>query len=58
MHQVGLIDKWLNDYLPTKDRCWSNVLSSESQTHTVNLDDMQGSFFLLFLGNDKCLEFN
>nr|WVD93703.1 ionotropic receptor 93a [Graphosoma rubrolineatum] len=50
MHQVGLIDKWMIDYLPTKDRCWSNTLSSESQTHTVNLDDMQGSFFLLFLG--------
>ncbi|XP_024083704.1 ionotropic receptor 93a isoform X2 [Cimex lectularius] len=50
MHKVGLIEKWLVDYLPKKDRCWSSTLSSESNTHTVNMDDMQGSFFLLFLG--------
>lgn len=51
MHKVGLIQKWLVDYLPKRDKCWDAKLSGESNTHTVNMDDMQGSFFLLFLGN-------
>lgn len=50
MHRVGLINKWLHDYLPMKDRCWSTVHANEVNNHTVNLDDMQGSFFVLFLG--------
>uniref|UniRef100_T1HWR6 Uncharacterized protein n=1 Tax=Rhodnius prolixus TaxID=13249 RepID=T1HWR6_RHOPR len=50
MHKVGLIQKWLVDYLPKRDKCWDAKLSGESNTHTVNMDDMQGSFFLLFLG--------
>ncbi|XP_026467499.1 ionotropic receptor 93a-like [Ctenocephalides felis] len=50
MHQMGLIQKWLASYLPKKDRCWNSGKSSEVQNHTVNMDDMQGSFFVLFLG--------
>lgn len=51
MHQVGLIQKWLKDYLPKKDRCWKNRQHIvEVNNHTVNMDDMQGSFFVLFLG--------
>lgn len=50
MHRVGLINKWLKDYLPMKDRCWNTLYSSEVNNHTVNLNDMQGSFFVLFLG--------
>lgn len=50
MHQVGLIDKWLRDYLPKKDRCWSSSSLLEANNHSVNLGDMQGSFFVLFLG--------
>lgn len=47
---MGLIQKWLASYLPKKDRCWNSGKSSEVQNHTVNMDDMQGSFFVLFLG--------
>ncbi|KAK9509540.1 hypothetical protein O3M35_006837 [Rhynocoris fuscipes] len=50
MHKVGLIKKWLVDYLPKRDICSDGKLNGESDTHTVNMDDMQGSFFLLFLG--------
>ncbi|KAJ8961600.1 hypothetical protein NQ314_005917, partial [Rhamnusium bicolor] len=50
LHQVGLIQKWLQDYLPKKDRCWKNRHIVEVNNHTVNMDDMQGSFFVLFFG--------
>ncbi|KAF6200681.1 hypothetical protein GE061_005125 [Apolygus lucorum] len=50
MHKAGLINKWLEDSLPGKDKCWMNTLSSSSSTHTVNMSDMQGCFFLLFMG--------
>lgn len=47
---MGLIHKWLNNYLPKRDRCF-NINYNEVNNHTVNLDDMQGSFFVLFIGN-------
>ncbi|XP_054283701.1 uncharacterized protein LOC129000742 [Macrosteles quadrilineatus] len=50
MHRLGLVRKWMVDYLPSRDRCWGNLYASEVNNHTVNLDDMQGSFFLLLLG--------
>nr|XP_018916090.1 PREDICTED: glutamate receptor ionotropic, delta-1 [Bemisia tabaci] len=50
MHQMGLIHKWITDALPKKDRCWSKSVVNEVTKHSVNLDDMQGCFFLLFLG--------
>lgn len=50
MHQVGLIQKWLTKYLPKRDRCWNIGKVAEVNNHTVNLDDMQGCFFVLFLG--------
>ncbi|XP_050293416.1 ionotropic receptor 93a [Anthonomus grandis grandis] len=50
LHQMGLIQKWLQDYLPKKDKCWMKKRSIEVNNHTVNLDDMQGSFFVLFIG--------
>ncbi|KAJ8957262.1 hypothetical protein NQ318_007826, partial [Aromia moschata] len=49
LHQVGLIHKWLQNYLPRRDRCWKNRHIIEVNNHTVNMDDMQGSFFVLFL---------
>lgn len=52
LHQVGLIQKWLEDYLPKKDRCWKKQNTLEVNNHTVNLDDMQGSFFVLLIGNN------
>lgn len=50
MQQVGLIDKWLRDYLPKKDRCSVGSSVLEANNHSVNLGDMQGSFFVLFFG--------
>lgn len=49
MQHVGLIEKWMMEYLPKRDKCWKNK-QTEVTNHTVNLDDMQGSFFVLFLG--------
>lgn len=37
--------------MPKKDRCWKNKHIVEVNNHTVNLDDMQGIFFVLLLGN-------
>jgi hypothetical protein len=52
MHKAGLIVKWLNKYLPKRDRCWkTSIISQEAMNHTVNLSDMQGSFFVLVLGS-------
>lgn len=48
---MGLIQKWLENYLPKKDRCWKKQNTLEVNNHTVNLDDMQGSFFVLLIGN-------
>ncbi|XP_072932886.1 ionotropic receptor 93a [Epargyreus clarus] len=51
MHKAGLISKWLSAYLPKRDQCWkTSSVSQEVNNHTVNLRDMQGSFFVLFLG--------
>lgn len=49
MHKVGLINKWLVDTLPKKDQCWTNT-QLEVTNHKVNLNDMQGSFIVLLLG--------
>ncbi|PSN38342.1 Ionotropic receptor 93a [Blattella germanica] len=50
LHQSGLIYKWYVDHHPRKDRCWGTSRIMEATTHTVNLDDMQGSFIVLGLG--------
>lgn len=50
MHQAGLIYKWYLEHLPRKDRCWTTSRIMQATTHVVNLDDMQGSFFVLGLG--------
>nr|QBB73018.1 ionotropic receptor [Protaetia brevitarsis] len=50
LHQVGLIEKWLKDYLPKRDKCFKTRSNSNVNNHTVNLDDMQGCFFVLFFG--------
>lgn len=51
MQKVGLIQKWIQDNLPERDKCWESLISKEANNHKVNLYDMQGSFFLLFFGN-------
>ncbi|KAK5650424.1 hypothetical protein RI129_001453 [Pyrocoelia pectoralis] len=50
LQQVGLVEKWYQSYLPKKDRCFQVTRVTEVTNHTVNLDDMQGSFFVLLLG--------
>lgn len=50
LHQNGLIDKWLKQYMPKKDKCFKVRNVAEANNHTVNMDDMQGSFFVLFFG--------
>lgn len=49
MHQMGFIEKWLQKYLPKKDKCSKNK-QLEITNHTVNLNDMQGCFMVLLLG--------
>jgi hypothetical protein len=53
MHQAGLIYKWYLEHLPPKDRCWTTSRIMQATTHVVNLDDMQGSFFVLGLGETE-----
>lgn len=51
MLQMGFIQKWLTEFLPTKDRCSTiGIHSTEIENHTVNLNDMQGCFFVLIAG--------
>lgn len=50
LHQVGLISRWIKEYLPKKDRCSKENTMNEVDNHTVNLDDMQGCFILLLFG--------
>lgn len=56
LQQMGFIQKWLAEYLPTKDRCWNGGKMVEIENHTVNLNDMQGCFLVLFAG--KCVRFS
>lgn len=50
LQQMGFVQKWLAEYLPTKDRCWSGGKMVEIENHTVNLNDMQGCFLVLLAG--------
>ncbi|KAK8399557.1 hypothetical protein O3P69_003545 [Scylla paramamosain] len=46
----GLIQKWKQDYWPKKNKCSTTAYGGGDATRTVSLSDMQGSFFLLFIG--------
>lgn len=51
MFEAGLIDKWIERWMPVKDQCSaSGAANRETDNHKVNLHDMQGIFFILFLG--------
>jgi hypothetical protein len=56
LHQAGLIYKWYLEHLPRKDRCWTTSRIMQATTHIVNLDDMQGSFFVLGLGENTNIQ--
>ncbi|KAL7015643.1 hypothetical protein ACKWTF_016567 [Chironomus riparius] len=50
LHQMGLIQRWIKEYLPRKDRCTKQSSIIEVLNHIVTTDDMQGSFLVLILG--------
>jgi len=52
MQQAGLMDLWLKSAMPRRDRCWvtPQSLATEVNSHSVNLDDMHGSFIVLGMG--------
>lgn len=51
LQQMGFVQKWLAEYLPTRDRCWSGTNKLvQIENHTVNLNDMQGCFLVLLVG--------
>lgn len=45
------MNKWLANRLPIRDSCSDSLMNTfEAANHKVNLEDMQGIFFVLFLG--------
>lgn len=55
MHESGLMNKWITEQIPTKDKC-SDISSNQGvDERKVNVTDMQGIFFVLFMGNVFCL---
>ncbi|THK33261.1 ionotropic receptor 93a [Diachasma alloeum] len=51
MHESGLMDKWIANRFPTQDSCSDSLMGGfEAANHKVDLEDMQGIFFILILG--------
>ncbi|XP_018027085.1 ionotropic receptor 93a [Hyalella azteca] len=50
MLKGGLVQKWMQDHWPKKDRCSASAYGDGDGMRTVSLADMQGSFVLLGLG--------
>lgn len=52
MQQAGLMESWMRSAMPRRDRCWvtPQSLATEVNSHSVNLDDMHGSFIVLGMG--------
>nr|QNL15115.1 ionotropic receptor 93a [Aulacocentrum confusum] len=51
MQEAGLLNKWTADRIPVKDQCSEGgIIARETDNHKVNLEDMQGIFFILLLG--------
>ncbi|CAD6202689.1 GSCOCT00009718001.3-RA-CDS [Cotesia congregata] len=52
MQESGLINKWLEDWLPNpSDECSDDKMEKqETSNHQVDFYDMQGIFFVLFIG--------
>uniref|UniRef100_A0A182FK55 Ionotropic glutamate receptor C-terminal domain-containing protein n=1 Tax=Anopheles albimanus TaxID=7167 RepID=A0A182FK55_ANOAL len=51
MHQFGFIQRWISQYLPSKDKCsGTSSRAMDVQNHTVNSSDMAGSYWILLLG--------
>ena len=50
MLEVGLAKKWKQIYWPKEDECSSTAEGGNDVNRTVNVGDMQGSFYVLLLG--------
>lgn len=51
MHESGLMNKWIAEQIPTKDKCSDGFANQGVEERKVNVTDMQGIFFVLFMGN-------
>ncbi|XP_011686860.1 PREDICTED: glutamate receptor ionotropic, delta-2-like [Wasmannia auropunctata] len=50
MHESGLMNKWITEQIPMKDKCSESLVSQGVEERKVNVADMQGIFFVLFMG--------
>nr|XP_034179469.1 ionotropic receptor 93a-like isoform X2 [Osmia lignaria]XP_034179470.1 ionotropic receptor 93a-like isoform X2 [Osmia lignaria] len=51
MQESGLMNKWISERMPMKDKCWEVPGSNQAvNKRKVNVADMQGIFFVLFMG--------
>ncbi len=50
MMQAGLIDKWKDMSWQSDDECSASSAGQQSVNTFVTVSDMQGSFFILFIG--------
>ncbi|XP_032665741.1 LOW QUALITY PROTEIN: ionotropic receptor 93a-like [Odontomachus brunneus] len=50
MHESGLMTKWISEQIPAKDKCSDNTVNQAVEERKVNVSDMQGIFFVLFMG--------
>ncbi|XP_017792932.1 PREDICTED: glutamate receptor ionotropic, delta-2 [Habropoda laboriosa] len=51
MHESGLMNKWISGRMPMKDKCWEIPGNTQAvNKRKVNVADMQGIFFVLFMG--------
>lgn len=51
MHESGLMNKWIAEQIPMKDKCSDSLTNQGVEERKVNVGDMQGIFFVLFMGN-------
>ncbi|XP_014486779.1 PREDICTED: glutamate receptor ionotropic, delta-2-like [Dinoponera quadriceps] len=50
MHESGLMNKWITEQIPVKDKCSDGSVNQGVDERKVNVSDMQGIFFVLFMG--------
>ncbi len=51
--QAGLIEKWKLMFWERDDECSATARGGQGGTTFVTVSDMQGSFFILFIGKDR-----
>lgn len=51
MHESGLMNKWVTEQIPVKNKCSDIFANQGVNERKVNVTDMQGIFFVLFMGN-------